>query len=189
MEQPFISLERAKTQVNEIVDDAYAGFEKRVFSDPGLVGAGSKPISDLRKPAIAWKKLGFGIAGRTRCESNIIEMNINYLYSRDYDRFIRYTSLHELAHSIAFQLFDDARHDGIWRNIDRLLGGGSSCCHDYARPINAPKKLRYIYECPRCGTIFRLSERRNKTVFDGTYRCMKCKTNLLEARFVEKTFL
>ena len=42
-------------------------------------------------------------------------MNINFLYSKDYDKFINSTSLHELAHSITYQLFNDHTHGKNWK--------------------------------------------------------------------------
>ena len=185
--QQFVSLENARTQVDAIVDAAYKKFLERAGADNELPGSGTGSLSALGKPQIRWRKFGFSVAGITRCESNIIELNINYLYSADHAKFLKSTPLHELAHSIAFQLCRDATHGKVWKHIDRLLGDEPQPYHEYARPLNAPKKSVYVYECGGCKTVFKLSERQHREI--GTYCCRKCKTLLLAAKFIEKTYI
>ena len=146
----------------------------------------------LNDNVIIWKKIGYNTAGRTSYVTvqgkRIYEivMNINYLYSKDVNKFIDSTVRHEIAHVIA-NLCDKRSwgHDKVWKTVARVMGDSGERCHNYAIPDNKPvatsaarRKTKFV--CPNCGTEFELTPLMIKRCASGRYYCRKCKTNMSE---------
>ena len=91
--KPYIDLKTAETLANEYIDNAIKVFKENVKNSK---------LNDLlfdyfKKPEIVWKKRGFRIGASYIPYFNLIKMNINYLYSKDAEIFIKEASIHELA--------------------------------------------------------------------------------------------
>lgn len=131
--KPYIDLKTAEALANEYVDNAIKVFKENVKNSE---------LNDLlfdcfKKPEIIWKKRGFGIAGSYMPYSNLINMNINYLYSKDAEMFIKNTIVHELAHAIN-KIYFGRCHDAQWKYICKLLNHPANIYHTYAAPENKP---------------------------------------------------
>lgn len=139
--KPYIDLKTAETLANEYIDNAIKVFKENVKNSK---------LNDLlfdyfKKPEIVWKKRGFRIAGSYMPCSNLINMNINYLYSKDAERFIKSTVVHELAHAINRVYFGRC-HDTQWKYICKLMNYPANIYHNYSLPENKPvyKKTNFI---------------------------------------------
>lgn len=133
-----------------------------------------------KMPEIRWKKFGFHVAGRCYYKDDYIEMNINYLNSPDAEKFVKNTTIHELAHSVAYRIFQSPGHDYYWKHIAMIMGDDGNRCHDYAQPTNCKRKQ---YNCT-CGATIDLSPLQVKRAKLGKYVCSTCKKNL-KSMFVE----
>lgn len=146
----------------------------------------------LQENIFRWKKIGFRCAGRacrqgTGVNANLyIEMNTNYLYSKDANDFIQSTPLHELAHVIAYLIDGSWGHDKTWKAVARVLGDDGSRCHNYAAPENKPKKNDPVFrkfQCPNCGNTVILTEKQVARYSKPGYACKcGCKTT----KFIKK---
>lgn len=143
-------------------------------------------VRPLTSDIICWRKMGFQRAGvcsyvkRVGITQITIEMNINYLSSKDARKFAELTMLHELAHALAYVFNGSFGHNKTWKAICKIIGGSGERCHEYATPENQPikKSQKKTFVCPVCGethTLSPLLQRRAKT---GKYLCAKCNTNL-----------
>lgn len=139
--KPYIDLKTAETLANECIDNAIKVFKENVKNSE---------LNDLlfdyfKKPEIVWKKRGFRIAGSYIPYSNLISMNINYLYSKDAERFIKNTIVHELAHAIN-RVYFGSKHDKQWKYICKLMDYPANIYHNYSLPENkpVPKKTNFI---------------------------------------------
>lgn len=131
--KPYIGLKTAEALANEYVDNAIKVFKENVKNSE---------LNDLlfdyfKKPEIVWKKRGFRIAGSYMPYSNLINMNINYLYSKDAEMFIKNTIVHELAHAINRVYFGRC-HDKQWKYICKLMNYPANIYHNYSLPENKP---------------------------------------------------
>ncbi len=166
----YVSLENATRIANEIADKAWADLKPQTIRF-GVLGA---------RPVIIWKKKGFGAAGcftyDTITGKSHIEMNINYLFSPDAEKFIKNTTIHELAHAATYKLFKTCKHDKAFKYMAICMGDDGNRCHDYRTPENSNKKT---VTC-NCGVTFCLTPHKIKKAKEGYYFCSKCKTNLSE---------
>lgn len=170
-------VDQAWKDIVEYINDAYTYTSTSAKDMITKLGA---------KPTIAWKKFGFRAAGRTWYNNGVglIEMNTNFLYSKDADEFIKNTTLHELAHLICLRLFKELKHNVRFRNIARVLGDDGERCHNYADPENKPernKKKYYTVVCS-CGEEHELSESDYEASIARKYLCGFCYSNLAEAK-------
>ena len=136
--KPYIDLKTAETLANEYIDNAIKVFKEN---------AKNSKLNDLlfdyfKKPEIVWKKRGFRIGASYVPYFNLIKMNINYLYSKDAEIFIKDASIHELAHAINHVYFGKG-HDKQWKYICKLMNHPAHIYHNYSTPENKPvyKKL------------------------------------------------
>lgn len=134
------------------------------------------------EPVLTWKKMGFGACGRT-WTTGAVEMNTNYLYSKDAKEFIEGTTRHELAHLICYRLFKELKHNARFKTVARMLGDDGERCANYAEPSNKPARKRIYIKCA-CGHVHELTAAAYEKTLTGYYRCAICKRNLCEAKIV-----
>ena len=133
-------------------------------------------------PKVVWKAMGIHKAGYCSYTYNTITLNSNYLTSADWQQFLNETPLHELAHAISWQLYDEHGHKRVWKSVAMQLGLKGDRCHNFATPDN-PKGTRvrktYTAHCP-CMTHVITSIKRNR-ILNGTtnYICVKCHQRLV----------
>lgn len=139
--KPYIDLKTAETLANEYVNNAIKVFKENVKNSV----LNASLFDCFKKPEIVWKKRGFRIAGSYMPHSNLISMNTNYLYSKDAERFIKSTVVHELAHAINRVYFGRC-HDTQWKYICKLMNYPANIYHNYSLPENkpVPKKTNFI---------------------------------------------
>lgn len=125
----FIDFETAKTRTNELVSSTCHQFQKFLHHFDS-----SKSVSFLQ-PTIMWRSMGTRVAGRCYLQKNVIELNKNYLSSIDYKEFLKYTVLHELAHAIAWQIFQEDGHGLPWKTVAKFIGDDGETRHNMAIPI------------------------------------------------------
>ena len=176
----------AMKRCDKIVNQAWKDIAKYINDMCGNTIAKSMITKLGAKPVIIWKKFGFGACGRTWYNNGVglIEMNTNFLYSKDADEFIESTTRHELAHLICLRLFKELKHNANFRNIAKVLGDDGERCAHYALPDNKPErkmKKYYTVACP-CGEEHVLSEKTYEATIAGKYLCRTCKRNLREAK-------
>lgn len=172
--KPFIDLKTAEMMIDEIVNEAIDKWFYTIKYNENLMEKTKKHM-----PIIRFKKFGFNYAGKTFFQhvndsylTIIIEMNENYLYSADAEKFIKYTTLHELAHAFAYLYDKSIGHNKVWKQIAIALGDDGKRCHDYARPINASvrkptKRTECI--CNKCGTKSYLTNIKIKRIKENPY--------------------
>lgn len=73
----------------------------------------------------------------------IIELNLQN------SKIIREVVLHEIAHAINFELFDDTGHTESWRNVLLYLGGNGKTLYK-PHGLNFPL-TKYTMKCLTCG--------------------------------------
>ena len=93
------------------------------------------------------------------------------------EKFIKYTTLHELAHAFAYLYDKSIGHNKVWKQIAIALGDDGKRCHDYARPINASvrkptKRTECI--CNKCGTKSYLTNIKIKRIKENPYSYTCC---------------
>jgi len=168
MDTAYVSLEEAKRLSFQYVKEAYDYFVEHIEETPFRY---EKHRIKLM-PFIIWKKKGFKLAGTAHGGSlNTIEMNINFLYSPDAMRFIKNTSVHELAHLIN-GWFHGRNHDKQWKYIAKFIGDDGERCHDYKLPEIASNNHKYTAYCA-CRE-WKFTKYRYDKCADGGYRCRKC---------------
>lgn len=131
--KPYIDLKTAETLANEYMDNAIKVFKENVKNSK----LNSLLFEYFEKPEVVWKKRGFGIAGSYTPCLNLIKMNINYLYSKDAEMFIKNTIVHELAHAIN-KIYFGRCHDAQWKYICKLMNRSPNIYHNYRTPENKP---------------------------------------------------
>jgi predicted SprT family Zn-dependent metalloprotease len=191
---PYVAESTAKRMCNKVFAEAMTSWETAVRNSQF-----SKAIQDeilaktkLTADCITWRKMGFRAAGATI--GNIqkkagkvvgrkvnIEMNINYLYSKDAKAFVNNTTRHELAHALAFLYDGSLDHKKTWKFVAKILGDDAERCHDYAAPENKPEKkvatdnkIKHI--CPCCNRVMMLTPLMAKRIKEGNHTC-KCGCN------------
>ena len=174
--KPYIGVTVAKKTANTLAKAAWERFVEKCTPYQ------KKKLGTF--PKIVWEKRGFRIAGEANLTDNVISMNINYLYSSDANRFVTETIIHELAHIVAYRVYNSGGHDAKWRNTCLWLGGNGVRCHEYKTPINKPGYTTMkVFKCT-CGVQFEFTEKQAKKYLGGEYRCHKCHRNLDTVREV-----
>lgn len=129
-------------------------------------------------PDIIWRDMGVRRAGYCDYTHNQIHLNTNYLKSKSWKDFLEDTPLHELAHAISWQLYDETGHKEVWKSVSYSLGLRGNRCHKFSIPeienINKRRRKRYEATCP-CMTHIITSVKYNR-ILNGktTYVCVKC---------------
>lgn len=131
--KPYVDLKTADVLVNQYMDDAIKVFRENVKNSK----LSSLLFEYFEKPEIVWKKRGFRVAGSYTPCLNLIKMNINYLYSKDAEKFLKETTLHELAHAIN-RVYFGSGHDKRWKYICKLMNRSPNIYHNYRTPENKP---------------------------------------------------
>lgn len=164
--KPFITQAKADKYINKIGRKAWREFKKNLTPYQRVkLGA---------YPPILWKKMGFSVAGVTYYSGNYIVMNINYLYSKDYQEFLDGTILHELAHVISYKLYAEAGHGKTWKIIARTLGDSGDRCHTMKKPENAKARKGTVVVMCKCGHEHMMTERKYKKLCTQHYFCGNC---------------
>ena len=198
--KPYIDLLTAEQIVKETLIQATNKWYELINNDPKIMNAAKKLIFFRTKkynPTVSFKKIGFRVAGRTIFIKNIknpnnmtvkIQMNTNYLYSSDYKNFLKYTTLHEFAHFLAFIYDNSTGHNKTWKMIAKFIGDDGKRCHDYASPNNKPVKkvktrIRHEFICSNCGKKYYLTNlmvnRIKNNPFDYTCNCGNYASNFV----------
>ena len=132
----------------------------------------------FQMPTIVWRDMGVRRAGNCNYSENVITLNSNYLKSKSWKEFLDDTPLHELAHAIAWQLFDETGHKQTWKNVCYQLGLNGNRCHSFEKPegVKAIKRQRqkYTVGCS-CSKYVITSVRYNRMLKGVDYFCRKCK--------------
>ena len=129
-------------------------------------------------PTVVWRAMGINRAGSCNYTTNTIELNTNYLKSKSWEDFLADTPLHELAHAISFQLYDERGHKRTWKEVCYSIGLKGNRCHNFATPedtvIVTRRRKRYIAHCG-CGEHIITSVKYNR-ICKGTVRyvCRTC---------------
>lgn len=131
--KPYIDLKTADVLVNQYMDDAIKVFKENVKNSK----LNNLLFEHFKKPEVVWKKRGFRVAGSYVPFFNLIKMNSNYLYSKDAERFLKETTLHELAHAIN-KIYFGRCHDAQWKYICKLMNRSPNIYHNYRTPENKP---------------------------------------------------
>lgn len=185
MIKPFVSIETAKSNSHLIFIEVLMRL-KAYCKEHNLNSFYDITEKYLKTTPIIWKKIGFINAGKTiKYHKHYgvnykIEMNINYLYSKDAKDFIKLTLIHELTHIIADCYDGSFGHNKTFKMFDKLFGGKGTRCAEYSEPINAPKRKRIEFTCPYCGNTFKLTPYMIQKCKTGKYSCIKCHTNMVE---------
>lgn len=179
--RPYVEESVAKKQTAKIAKESFK-IVREFLTDNACTGL----LKKLGKaPVISWKKFGFNVCGRTYSTGEI-EMNINFLYSKDAREFIESTAKHELAHLITLRLFNEFGHNERWRLYAKLIGDDGERLATYADPDNKPvRKNQVTIECPKCHTKIKMTTRTYENIkrYDN-YVCSKCKASLTNAKVV-----
>ena len=128
-------------------------------------------------PFVVWRPMGLRRAGLCNLASNIIELNTNYLTSKDWREFLDDTPLHELGHAICWQFYHNNGHNEQWKRITMQMGLKGNRCHNFAKPevvANTRTRKKYTVYCD-CGSHTITSVRYNRMVRGATYYCRNCK--------------
>ena len=182
MIKQYVSLVEAKRRSTIVFDKTIDKFEKycsernkNLFFD--IVSTA------FHKTIIQWKELGFHVAGEVIefDDCYVINMNINYLYSKDAKKFVKLTLIHEMAHIVAKCNCGTFRHNKIFKQFDKILGGRGTTHHNYDTPTNKPERKNNRIEvvCPICGTKYSLTKYMINSCKNGERICRKCKTNMM----------
>ena len=131
----------------------------------------------FQMPTIVWRDMGVRRAGYCNYSKNVITLNINYLKSKSWKDFLDDTPLHELAHAITWQLYDETGHKAVWKSVCYSLGLRGNRCHNFSTPENVDvtkrKRKRYEANCP-CMTHIITSVKYNRMLKGTRYICVKC---------------
>ena len=164
--KPFITKAQADKYINKIGKKAWKEFKSHLTSyEKVRLGA---------YPPVLWKKMGFAVAGCAHHTGGYIEMNTNYLYSKDYQEFLDGTILHELAHIIAGKLCKEYGHGKVWQSIARTLGDNGDQFHTMEKPENGKNRKGTVVVRCKCGHDHVMTERKYKRLCEQHYYCAKC---------------
>jgi SprT protein len=129
-------------------------------------------------PKIVWRPMGVRRAGCCNYSENKIELNSDYLKSKDWKAFLDDTPLHELAHAISWQLYDETGHKGAWKKISLMIGLAGNRCHNFSRPegvkVTTRTRKRYTVRCA-CSEHIITSVKYNRMLKGTVYICSKCR--------------
>ena len=193
---PYVAESTAKRMCNKVFAEAMTSWETAVRNSQFSKAKQDEILAKTKLTAdcITWRKMGFRAAGATigntqRKDGKVverkvnIEMNINYLYSKDAKTFVNKTTRHELAHALAFLYDGSLDHKNTWKFVAKILGDDAERCHDYAEPENKPERTvtkrasRIKHVCPCCGTVVMLTPLMAERIKAGNHRCSKCNCN------------
>ena len=132
-------------------------------------------------PNVVWRSMGVRRAGTCNYSTNTIELNSDYLKSKDWQRFLDETPLHELAHAISYQVYGEHGHKRVWKSVSISLGLKGNRCHDFERPegvrVITRKRKTYSAYCP-CGEHIISSVKYNRIMRGIDYICVRCKQRI-----------
>ena len=164
----FISVEEAEQIVSVLARVAWSDL---------LSEMNPKETKKLKLcPNIKWKKMGFENLALSDGQS--VTMNINYLYSEDWEKFIYDTIPHELGHVAEYRLYKQLGHSENWKRLSILMGDNGDVFHDYKPPTNKPIKPTLKLYCPCRQYEVTTKQFNNVTKKNKGYICNNCKTHL-----------
>jgi SprT protein len=131
------------------------------------------------RPVVDYLKKGT-TAGVAYLRANRISLNYVLLVENT-DHFISQTLPHEIAHLIAWQVYNCGNHGRGWKNVMKLCFGlEPDRCHTYdTSNVKVSRKpvTKYLYKCV-C-TEYRVGIVVHRKIQSGlAYRCRKCKGDL-----------
>lgn len=115
-----------------------------------------------------------------------ITINVPLLAVNDNSKQIYETVGHEIAHLIAFDMYNDRGHGRAWKRVMVQLGLHPERCHqmDEAAAMVGKNTTKYIYRCSGCGTYLPLGSKRHKRLQNSPnrllHRCGRGVTGNLE---------
>jgi predicted SprT family Zn-dependent metalloprotease len=158
----YVSLEMAQQIVKKQYEEAYIKL--------------SLKIKGFIMPVVVWRDMGRRRAGTACYGNNTIELNTNYLKSKDWEKFLYETPLHELAHHISYQLYDETGHKAVWKDVCYKLGLDGNRCHNFSTPegvhFRKQERIAVSCACEEGHTVSKTIYNRMKKGY--RYRCCKC---------------
>lgn len=182
----YVSLEDAQVRSQQVFHEVIKKINSMCYTEHVINEQFRTRVIDiLNNTSITWRKMGFTSAGKTIKRGGMfpeyhIEMNINYLYSKDAERFVKYTMIHELVHVIADVYNGSWGHNSTFYRFDVMFGGRGTRCCDYLTPDNKPKDNKISFLCTHCGAKITLTPYMIQKCKTGKYVCSTCKTNIKE---------
>ena len=164
--KPFITQAKADKYINKIGKKAWKEF-KQTLTSYQRVKLGAYPL-------ILWRKMGFRVAGCAHYNGYYIEMNTNYLYSKDWKEFLDGTILHELGHIAAYKLYGEAGHGPVWKKVARQLGDSGDRCHTMEKPENGKNRKGTIVVKCKCGHERVMTIKKYNRMCAQRYFCADC---------------
>lgn len=114
-----------------------------------------------------------------------LSLHLNYRMLKDNPNELKPTVIHELAHLIQHNQYQDSSHGYIWKNIMGYLG----LCPQRTHNMDATKygNNNYLYSC-KCGQIHSVSSIRHKRIQKeiSSYSCNKTNFEILKDNYVGK---
>ena len=95
------------------------------------------------------------------------EIRVNeVLYHENIAQYLTNTIPHEVAHLVAYRLYDNKnqKHNENWRQVAISLGCDGKRCHSYSTKNSRTKVKRWHYICGQCAKIFKLSTVRHNKI-------------------------
>jgi SprT protein len=103
------------------------------------------------------------------------------LYAQNVETFLNDTVPHELAHIIAYRVYNSSGHDASWKKVMMALGYEPTRCHSYEVQQRSSAKV-YKYVCGCEGKTHEVSAQRQAWINKGkTYQCTTCGTRIVRA--------
>ena len=142
------------------------------------------------KPSIGYFDKGRA-AGWAKYGPNRVEFNTSI--ARQSLPMIANTVSHELAHIIAFALFQDSGHGRHWKAVHKALGGNGERCFDAAKEdvvvVRARRTMQFQYKTST-GHILNVSKTIHNRIMAGQNRIWTVtKERITSANYTGKTQL
>ena len=142
--------------------------------------------TNIPMPSVKFDKRGT-TAGTANYARHEVNLNAG-LFVRNVDDFLKTTVPHEVAHLVAFQVYQKGRgrsisaHGSEWKNVMYIFGVPANRCHSYdVSEVKQHKTLvRISYKCG-CKTHEVTNATHKKIQAGHTYRCRLCKQSLVLA--------
>ena len=130
--------------------------------------ANSLYAKNLEIPSFSYKQIG-RVAGRAFLNQWKIVINPDFLFNGHLEDMIENTVPHEIAHLIAFRLFNDNGHGRFWKMVMVHLGLNPERCHNYSlEGVKTRKSKRNVKcACPTCGEQFHITQYKAKHILLG----------------------
>ena len=122
-------------------------------------------------PKIGFKEMGLK-AGVAWYDKRLVEYNLSMAYHNQTD-FLKRTVAHELAHLIAWEIYNATGHKGPWRYIMENMGLTATTYHAYDTTHVPTKTKRIKYVCS-CSVHMITMVKHNRIKRGTSYSCSSC---------------